>query len=480
MSFSPLDILAARHMGAESDSDRFHLFCYLAGAYRLGKMYVEIADDPSLLFDELPEGFAESIKRAYVDLESEGTGYVKTEGRLYLASSFQMSQNILNHYDRLQKSQLRFSCDIEKAKAFLANEPVTDEQKDAILQALKTPVAFITGGPGTGKTYTAGLFVKTLLSEASLRVVLAAPTGKAAANLAKSIQRALGKSIDTKTLHALLQLRPLAYAAETQALPYDLVIVDESSMVDARLFEKLLASMETGTRLLFLGDVNQLPPVEPGAPFAEYAEGTSCLTTCLRTELQSIITLAKLVSEQKASDAISFLQNASSSSGISLTLMTDAEMEKMVTTQVAYEKVRLLTPMKTGALGTEHINAALFAHFQKKQGKAREVPIMVLKNDYTLDLSNGQMGMATADEAFFETENGVKTIPRILLGSHEVAFCISVHKSQGSEFDEVLLLLPKGSERFGSKMLYTAITRAKSRLTIWSSESVLQDTILRV
>ena len=107
------------------------------------------------------------------------------------------------------------------------------------------------------------------------------------------------------------------------------------------------------------------------------------------------------------------------------------------------------------------------------------LPIIITKNDYTLGLTNGQVGVLHNGNAYFEEINGAyRRIPEVLLSSYEKAFCLSVHKSQGSEFSEVVLYLPEGSERFGRKMLYTAITRAKKKLTIYSALDTLKACIV--
>ena len=102
---------------------------------------------------------------------------------------------------------------------------------------------------------------------------------------------------------------------------------------------------------------------------------------------------------------------------------------------------------------------------------------MIVKNDYQLGLSNGQIGMKVDDYVYFETASGYRKIRSVLLGAYELAYAMSVHKSQGSEFEEVVLILPKGSERFGRKMLYTAVTRAKKSLRIYTTASILTATV---
>ncbi|MBS0655114.1 MAG: AAA family ATPase, partial [Verrucomicrobia bacterium] len=467
------------------------------------------------------EGFCSKVRCGFEKLSNHNAScphIVIQEDKLFLKRAWTLCQEIERHFNRLQKAELQVPIDIEKAKALIEHHVSTgslfQEQAQAVLEAIQKPLFCIWGGPGTGKTHTAGIFLKLLMETAMpLRVCFAAPTGKATNNLAKSVQRACGSKalqVDIKTLHSLLQIRQpgRSKGKETNSLlPYSLMVVDESSMIDASLCAKLLSRLADGSRLLLLGDPAQLRPVEPGCPFSSFVEqqGTASgrLHTSRRTELKAILELAALVNEGKEDEAMDFLtkhQTTPTIDGVTFRQFDEsaftfrlseytAALYKEFKATSSYEEQfsqllrrQILSPLRVGAFGTQSINermrkeAAAYAH-----GRSMFCfePIVITKNDYQLSLSNGQIGLATKDDkVIFESSDPLaphpRAIPRVLLSSYEQAYCLSVHKSQGSEFDSVLLILPPGSEAFGRKMLYTAITRARKEIEIWSTEEVIR------
>lgn len=302
------------------------------------------------------------------------------------------------------------------------------EQQEAIRFAAEHAVTLICGGPGTGKSYTAARLVAALGGPGE--VAVAAPTGKAAANLG----RALGRP--AQTLHALLQ-KP--------RLPHDLVVVDEGSMIDAGMMARLLQAVKTGARLVLLGDDDQLPPVEAGNLFADLvALSPVCrLTRCLRTDLTEIVDKAEAVKQGKIIET--------------LPLPSIAELAQLEGT--------ILTPLRRGPYGADALNRQLHA---RRKGP---VPIVVKKNDLKRGLSNGDVGILEGGVARF-TED--LSVPAALLPPYDYAYVLSVHKSQGSEYDRVHVLLPQGSERFGREMLYTAITRARHDVKVYGDPDIAQ------
>lgn len=477
-----LDIITGQFICNEKKA----LFAYLTAAYRMGHLYIQLQDDTIAPYiDEFFEGAAPSVTqivdefRAVIAEQKQSAYYTCQGTKLYLARAFLVKESIQAHLTRLQQAPSSFSCNIEAAREYLSSESLEPEQIEAILHALQSPVASIWGGPGTGKTYTAGRLLKVILefSDRALRCILTAPTGKAAATIAKSIQSARAtaeKEFEAVTLHSLLQIRPLGTVRKRgDFLPYDIIIVDESSMVDSSLFEKLLSRIASGSKLIMLGDPDQLPPVEPGAPFHDFIESVTVsgssqgrLSRCLRAELQTLVHFSALIRDGKSREAIDFAKEAE---GISLHYFEEAELESHIQKTLPNHLATILSPMRVGRFGTEAINRLL-----QERHTGKSLPIIMMQNDYELGLVNGQIGRLEGDFAYFETIKGIRSIPRILLGPFQPAFCLSVHKSQGSEFDEVLLLLPPGSERFGKKMLYTAVTRTKKKLHIWTCQAVLQ------
>ena len=407
----------------------------------------------------------------------------------------------------------------ERLNVLQNEKKLLPEQAQAILAASQQSLTIISGGPGTGKTYTAGLLFNILWSlvenPEKCQTAFAAPTGKAAANLSSSLAKAFGKEVEVKTLHSLLGIG--SYMDEEVILSADLVLVDECSMIDANMMGRLLASIKPGARLILLGDKHQLPPVEAGSLFSDmmiYLEkiGRSAteLKTCLRAELQEIIECADRINNGNSEGLIEMIQ-AGKMAHYPLPVegslfpyqqklfsrvesffpilkpdhVSPSELLRL------FDKFRLLSPLRKGPLGVDEINAYLFHQLMKKvpEGVEMIIPIMIAQNDKRLELSNGEVGILVSrkghkgvgDYALFPQKNSLESNPRqlpsLLLPRYEYAYCLSVHKSQGSEFERVLLVMPAGSERFGREVLYTAVTRARKALEIWANVETLTQTV---
>jgi exodeoxyribonuclease V alpha subunit len=401
------------------------------------------------------------------------------------------------------------------------------EQAQAISKASQSLLTLITGGPGTGKTYTAGILLRTLWEmippeeRSDFKIALAAPTGKAAANLEASIRRALVSAEgftppSAQTLHQLLKINKNNKRRVSVALTADLILIDESSMIDMNLMSQLLQAIKPGARLVLLGDRHQLPSVEAGAIFADFIScfeshphervALATLNTCLRAELKGIIDLATCVNEGKEIESLTLLDQ--SLNGIRRLNNEEPLKGKLqqkrllahvlphfpIVTRLPedpwsvleqFSRFRILTPMRKGILGVESLNSAIQQAMQKKMCSV--FPIIVMQNDHRLGLFNGEVGLlvkeGSVEFALFasrDTRQAVRRIPRLLMPRFEYAYCLSIHKSQGSEFDHVVLLLPEGSQCFGREALYTGITRAKKQLDIWSPDATLQHMIRSV
>lgn len=402
------------------------------------------------------------------------------------------------------------------------------EQAAAIRSASKKTLTFICGGPGTGKTYTAGEMIKILWAampeaqQQTCEIALAAPTGKAAANLQMSLRRATKDiagfpAIHAKTLHMLLGIKNSKSRKDILFLNADIILIDECSMIDARMMEELFGAIKPGARLVMLGDRHQLPPVAAGMLFSDLLQHplASCieLKTCLRAELQAIVEFASAINGgdsdralnllSKSQSGLSYRHNLPSSANgyhkdlidYALPIFLEAVKHGPEKAFEAFSKFGILSPLRQGPMGVDMLNA-LFAKRIMQHTKNEEIfiaPILLMANDHRQELSNGELGilvrhsapqMDTApqagDYALFLSRDGsthFRRIPALLLPRYEYAYCLSVHKSQGSEFERVLLLLPEGSERFGREVLYTAVTRARKHLELWGSETTLRATI---
>lgn len=407
----------------------------------------------------------------------------------YFQKNWKRESLFMENFQRIKKMEPFYKVTPE------ISENLLPEQKSALIKACENSFTIITGGPGTGKTFTAGEIIKafwkglTLEDQSKVKIALAAPTGKAASNLQNSIHRAIPEiCCQAQTLHSLLGIKkrntPVILGA-------DLILVDECSMIDALIMSELLNSIKAGARLIFLGDPYQLPPVESGNLFSDMIdlcpEHVVHLKTCLRSDLKGILDFADAVNQGKDKEALQILN--SNAGGISFIPFPDSTLrfsQKALLEYACpffnhYDTFRILSPLRQGPYGVNELNA-LFENYFRKNTHPFSAPIIITSNDPQLELFNGETGVLyhypnEPEYALFQTPKGPRKIPAILLPTYEYAYALSVHKSQGSEFDHILLLLPEGSEHFGRQVLYTAATRARTRLEIISTPDILTRTI---
>ncbi len=350
------------------------------------------------------------------------------------------------------------------------------EQKSAILNAA-TLLSLITGGPGTGKTYTAGWMI-TILSEILREklkrtpvIALAAPTGKAALQLGASVQRSVNSNsgcYTASTLHALLAKTPIAA---------DIIVVDEASMIDLEWMNKLMKAMPAGARLILMGDPHQLPPVGMGSIFVDMIQTMphTRLEKCLRTELQTIVDFSASIkagvyqsweNTYDLTDHAAFIQHCTTH-------------YKNCKTLDDFAQFKVLTPFTKGLYGTEQLNSKI----RDALGYVEAVPLLITKNDYDLDLFNGEIGLLMTNKNVVQFpkrgDEGVREIPLSLINAYQLGYCLTIHKSQGSEYPHVVIAYPEGAQIFGREALYTAVTRAKQKLEIFSSQATLEQTVAR-
>lgn len=363
-------------------------------------------------------------------LEGEKSPLVAFENCYYLRRSWELESEVITHLRRL--------CSAEKQHVSVPQHPdLYPAQQKALLSALQEPVTIITGGPGCGKTFLAGKLIETLLAlKPGAQIIATAPTGKA-------VGRLKIPGIVSATLHSLLGLRDsFDESRKTKPLIADLILIDECSMIDLRLWSLLLAMIPTGTHLVLMGDPDQLPPIDAGALFHDMCHIEKLphvhLDQTKRTDSVQLQKLAECVKHGKAEEALK-------------------ECPLLPLEIPAPEDV-ILTPFRHGPFGTHSCNQEI----ERRSPHTRK-PIIITKNDYQLGLMNGDLGFIENGKAHFKE----MTYPLALLTTYEYAWAISIHKSQGSEFRKVHILLPEGSEIFGRELLYTAITRAKSHVTLY-------------
>jgi len=452
------------------------------------------------------------------------------------------------------------------ARLFPPTPGETDWQRIAALAAVTRRFCVISGGPGTGKTSTVVKVLSLLLEQAEaagagngLRIALAAPTGKAAARLKESISAGLDKADagvrglipeDVFTLHRLLGYLKGSSGFRHNSdnpLPYDVVIVDEASMVSLPLMAKLVCALRQDTRLILLGDRDQLASVEAGAVLGDMCDtggvhGFSCEFASLAAVVagdavtvqpgigplgDAVVLLRKsyrfsaaggigkvgaLVNAGDAPAALAAcldpaLADVSLATLPPATGLADALAKRITEGFGAYlseqspeqafaqfSRFRILCAMRSGPYGVEAINLLVRqrlaqAGLIKPHGRwyAGE-PVMITKNDYNLALFNGDVGLILPDaesegelRAFFPSgAGGMRKVLPLRLPEYECAFAMTVHKSQGSEFDRVLLVLPdRDTPVLTRELLYTAITRAKNSVEMLATEQLFLATVER-
>lgn len=449
------------------------------------------------------------------------------DDRLYLQRYWAYEKNLVNRIYAMTRVNI-FHADAEVSldRYFPPTTGEIDWQREAAKTALNRTFCIITGGPGTGKTTTIVKILALLqeLAERPLYIALAAPTGKAAMRLqesignskstlpcAEAIKQSLPESVTT--LHRLLGSRPpspyFRHNAENP-LPFDLVVVDEASMVDLALMSKLVDALKPSARLILLGDKDQLASVESGAVLADLTAALPDHTVELKKAHRFDVTiknLAEAVNLQHPEAAWSALQAANENIGL---LNQDAivyiaghrldylraiensnDIEQIFN---AFKRFQVLCANRGGKNSVADINSqverrlASIGYINPIGTWYHGRPVMITQNDAALQLYNGDIGLCLKDAeqngklmVFFQRPDGsIKKCLPARLPHCETVYAMTIHKSQGSEFDEILIALPDQHNPVLTKeLLYTAITRARKSVKILADQKVFNETVLR-
>lgn len=372
-------------------------------------------------------------------------------------------------------------------------------QKRAICQAASNGVFILTGGPGTGKTTVVRAIIR-VFDAMGLRIALAAPTGRAAKRMSQSAGE------EAKTIHRLLEME---YGAEDKLrfrknendqLEDDVIIIDEASMLDLMLTNALLKAIKPGARLILIGDVNQLPPVGAGHVFDDIIKSdrfaTVELTHIFRQAQESlIVTNAHAVNhgeymnlESKSGDFFFLPRQDDAQTAATIAELCKKRLPKSYGLTV-FEGIQVITPSRKGDAGTEMLNSALQSAINppargKAEKKVRDFTlregdkVMQIKNNYDIEwnkngsqgfgIFNGDIGVIKKIDLSEELitvdfEDKICEYDYTMLDELELAYAITVHKSQGSEYPIVVMPLYRYTPKLLTRnLLYTAITRAQS------------------
>lgn len=364
--------------------------------------------------------------------------------------------------------------------------PLAEAQQQALRRALQHKVTLLTGGPGTGKT-TALRALVAILAKKSIPFALAAPTGRAAQRMSESCGAV------ASTLHRLLEYNPAAHRFQRHArqrLALAFLVIDECSMLDLPLLAATLAALPSRSHLLLLGDAQQLPSVGPGQVLAD-------LCRCRRfprTELTRVYRQAEGSAIAAAAQAVcrgAIPESAGAEFRFQEAADAETQQKDLAMALDAFSargfdlfrEVQVLTPVHRGPLGTEALNPLLQRRINPRGAATTRPPfscgdkVLQLRNNYRDEIFNGEIGLVLGEE-----ERGL----RLRFESREViyspsdlddlrlAYAISIHKSQGSEYPVAVIVLPEGQSWFLQRsLLYTALTRAKAQALLLGSRRAL-------
>ena len=527
VGFRTADEIAAR-VGIRMDSDfrvRSGILYTLLQASGEGHTYLpetELTPRAAKLLNVT----AEQVEKQYMDLAIERKIILKQmedQTQIYAASFYYMEANTAAMLKRLNVSYDVSDMEIEQRILGIEKKSgmtLDEHQVTAVKEAVRNGLLVITGGPGTGKTTTINTIIRYFELE-GLEIYLAAPTGRAAKRMSETT------GFEARTVHRMLELNGGAEGSggferdESNPLEADVIIVDEMSMVDISLMCSLLKAISVGTRLILVGDVNQLPSVGPGSVLRDIIQSHACnvvmLTKIFRQASTSDIIVnahkinhgEEVVLDNKSMDFF-FLKRYDADVIINVVLQLIKQKLPKFVDATPYD-IQVLTPMRKGLLGVERLNGILQRYMnppandkvEKEYGSTvfREGDkVMQTKNNYQLaweirtkygltvdkglGIFNGDMGIIRqindfAEQMIIEFDEGrMVEYPYKLLDELELAYAITIHKSQGSEYPAVVIPLLSGPMMLMNRnLLYTAVTRARKCVTLVGNEVTFQQMI---
>ena len=462
---------------------------------------------------------ASGVEKHYMDMAIDRKLILKqseAEVQIYASTFYYMELNVavmlreLNvKYDFSETAVKQRIRKIEQ----LSELELDEMQRTAVKEAVRSGLLVITGGPGTGKTTTINTIIQYFESE-GMDIALAAPTGRAAKRMSETT------GYEAKTIHRLLELsggmdeHAGFERNEQNPLETDVIIIDEMSMVDITLMHNLLKAVVAGTRLILVGDVNQLPSVGPGCVLKDIIDSHACNVVRLNrifrqaSESDIIVNAHKInrgepVSLDNKSRDFFFLKRYDANVIISICIQLIRQKLPKYVNASPFD-IQVLTPMRKGLLGVERLNTILQQYLNPPDGKKAEREhgqtifrvgdkVMQIKNNYQaeweirsrynipiekgLGVFNGDMGIVREINSFSETltveyeERRMVEYPFKELDQLDLAYAITIHKSQGSEYPAVIIPLLTGPRMLMNRnLLYTAVTRARKCVTLVGDE----------
>lgn len=462
---------------------------------------------------------ASGVEKHYMDMAIDRKLILKqseAEVQIYASTFYYMELNVAVMLRELNVkydfSETAVEQRIRKIEQ-LSELELDEMQRTAVKEAVRSGLLVITGGPGTGKTTTINTIIQYFESE-GMDIALAAPTGRAAKRMSETT------GYEAKTIHRLLELsggmdeHAGFERNEQNPLETDVIIIDEMSMVDITLMHNLLKAVVAGTRLILVGDVNQLPSVSPGCVLKDIIDSHACNVVRLNrifrqaSESDIIVNAHKInrgepVSLDNKSRDFFFLKRYDANVIISICIQLIRQKLPKYVNASPFD-IQVLTPMRKGLLGVERLNTILQQYLNPPDGKKAEREhgqtifrvgdkVMQIKNNYQaeweirsrynipiekgLGVFNGDMGIVREINSFSETltveyeERRMVEYPFKELDQLDLAYAITIHKSQGSEYPAVIIPLLTGPRMLMNRnLLYTAVTRARKCVTLVGDE----------
>ncbi len=449
------------------------------------------------LAEELLEVSSELIEDA-IHLEvMDGTvtsDSIRDTECLFLTKLHIAERGIAEQLKRIENGSLPWdSIDAEKAMPWIEKKTglrLAESQKDAIRLALRSKILVITGGPGVGKTTIVNSILR-ILEVKSVKILLCAPTGRAAKRMMETTGR------EAKTIHRLLEFDPQSFGFkrnDDNPLKCDLLVIDESSMVDVPLTNSMLKAVPSGSALLIVGDIDQLPSVGPGQVLADIINSGAVPVVTLREVFRQaaqsqIITNAHRINQGRIPD----LRKPTGETDFYFVPADDPEQAvpriiQLVRSRIPrrfdldpVKDIQVLCPMNRGGVGARSLNIELQACLNPAtDGKVERFgwsfaagdKVMQIQNDYDRDIYNGDIGMVAAvdaDEGELEVnfDGRPVKIPFNELDTLVPAYAITVHKSQGSEFPAVIIpVMTQHYTMLQRNLFYTAVTRGRKLVVL--------------